>query len=98
MNKNVSRHKKFKELAERYIECLDEDKLNKIARESSFVQRSSNKVSGRDFVELMSMEHFNNGSISLEGLTDILQKKSPESESAIWSIDTDKYSNTDICP
>lgn len=76
----MSQRKKFKEITEKHIKCLDEDNLNKIARETSFVQRSTNKVSGRDFVELMSAEHFDSGIISLEGLTDILRVKSPESD------------------
>ena len=54
--------------------------MNKIARETSFVQLSTNKVSGRDFVELMSIEHFDSGIISLEGLSDILCRKSHESD------------------
>ena len=54
--------------------------MNKIARETFFVQRSTNKVSGRDFVELTSVEHFDSGIISLEGLSDILRRKSPESD------------------
>lgn len=76
----MSQPKKLKEITEKYIKCFDEDNLNKIARETSFVQRSTNKVSGRDFVELTSVEHFDSGIISLEGLSDILRRKSPESD------------------
>lgn len=76
----MSQPKRLKEITEKYIKCFDEDNLNKIARETFFVQRSTNKVSGRDFVELTSVEHFDSGIISLEGLSDILRRKSPESD------------------
>lgn len=72
--------KKIKEITKEHIKSFDKDHLNKVARETSFVQRTTNKVSGRDFVELMSVEHFDKGVISLEGLCDILRGKSSESD------------------
>ncbi len=69
-----------KKLAEEHIKCLEEDNLDEIARESSFVQRSTNKVSGRDFLELMTIDHFGQITISLEGLCDVLREKSSRAD------------------
>ncbi len=76
----MSQLEKIKEITEKHIKCLDKDNLDKIACETSFIQRSTNKVSGKDFVELMTIELFDKGIISLEGLCDILREKSPESD------------------
>nr|CAJ70752.1 hypothetical protein kusta0007 [Candidatus Kuenenia stuttgartiensis]CAJ72488.1 hypothetical protein kustd1743 [Candidatus Kuenenia stuttgartiensis]CAJ72868.1 hypothetical protein kustd2123 [Candidatus Kuenenia stuttgartiensis]CAJ72978.1 hypothetical protein kustd2233 [Candidatus Kuenenia stuttgartiensis]CAJ74071.1 hypothetical protein kuste3311 [Candidatus Kuenenia stuttgartiensis] len=67
-------------MTQEHVKSLDEDNLDRIARETCFVQRSTNKVSGRDFVELLSAGHFDSGIISLEGLSDVLREKSPESD------------------
>ncbi len=68
--------KEIKKLAEKHIKCLEETNLDEIARDTSFVQRSTNKVSGSDFLELMTIEHFDEATISLEGLCDVLRRKS----------------------
>ncbi len=69
-----------KKLAEEHIKCLEDGNLDKIARETFFVQRSSNKVSGRDFLELMTIDHFGQIAISLEGLCDVLRGKSSQAD------------------
>jgi len=79
----VSELKEVKKLAEEHIKCLEDGNLDEIARETSFVQRSTNKVSGREFLELMTIDHFGEGTISLEGQCDVLREKP---------------SNTDISP
>lgn len=66
----------IKKLAEEHIKCLEENNLDEIARETFFVQRSTNKVSSRDFLELMTIDHFGQATISLEGLCDVPRKKS----------------------
>ncbi len=76
----MSKLKEVKKLAEGHIKCLEEDNLDKIARESYFVQRSTNKVSGRDFLELMTIDHFGQITISLEGLCDVLREKSSHAD------------------
>lgn len=67
--------KAVKKLAEEHIKCLEVDNLDEIAREASFVQRSTNKVSGRAFLELMTIDCFGEGTVSLEGQCDILREK-----------------------
>ncbi len=76
----MSKLKEVKKLAEGHIKCLEEYNLDKIARESYFVQRSTNKVSGRDFLELMTIDHFGQITISLEGLCDVLREKSSHAD------------------
>lgn len=72
--------KEVKNLAEEHIKCLEDDNLDKIARETFFVQRSTNKVSGRDFLELTTVDHFGQIAISLEGLCDVLRGKSSHAD------------------
>lgn len=57
----------------------DKENLDKLAKEVSFVQRETNRLSGSDFFQLMSIEQFGNKPISLEGMADILRNISPES-------------------
>ncbi len=47
--------------------------LNSTAKAVGFVQRRSSKLTGWDFFQLMTIEHFNEAAISLEGLTDVLK-------------------------
>ena len=42
-----------------------------LARQSDFIQRSSSKLTGKDFVELMTTEMIEAPAVSLEGLCDI---------------------------
>lgn len=76
----MSKLQKVKDLAKEHIECLAENNLDEIARETSFVQRSTNRVSGREFLELMTIDHFGQMTISLEGLCDVLREKSPNAD------------------
>ncbi len=46
--------------------------LEALARQSEFIQRSSSKLAGKDFVELMTTEMIEDPAISLEGLCAIL--------------------------
>jgi hypothetical protein len=46
--------------------------LEALARQSDFIQRSSSKLTGKDFVELMTTEMIEEPAVSLEGLCDLL--------------------------
>jgi hypothetical protein len=59
-------------------EIFDEEHLNKLARENNFIQRSTSKLEGVDFVKLMTLGFIENSEISLEGLCDILHDINPD--------------------
>lgn len=59
---------------------LEEDSLNDLAKEFSFVQRSNNRLSGSVFFRLMAIEYSQNKANSLEALCDILSMINPDSE------------------
>src|SRR6266568_1682585 len=54
--------------------------LEALARQSEFIQRSSSKLAGKDFVELMTTEMIEDPAISLEGLCAILGDLNPHAE------------------
>lgn len=56
------------------------EQLEVLARQSEFIQRSSSKLRGRDFVELMTTELIEDPSMSLEGLCDILGGLNPQAQ------------------
>jgi IS4 transposase len=63
-----------------HLPFLEEEYLNALAKDISFVQRSNNRLSGSDFFRLMSIEHFQNNANSLEALCDILLRVNPDVE------------------
>ncbi len=88
----------IKKFAQEHIKCLEDDKLNEIAVETSFVQRSTtNKVSGREFLELMTIDHFNQGTISLEGLCDALAAKSSKADISPQALSSKINSDQAVC-
>jgi hypothetical protein len=58
----------------------DPEPLEALARQSQFIQRSSSKLSGKDFVELMTTELMQEPAVSLEGLCDRLVDLNPQAE------------------
>src|SRR6266446_7183423 len=54
--------------------------LETLARHSKFIQRSSSKLTGKDFVELMTTEMIEEPAVSLEGLYDLLVDLHPHAE------------------
>ena len=48
-----------------------------LARETEFIQRSSSRLSGSDFFNLMTVEVLNEPTISYEGLCDLLEERDP---------------------
>jgi hypothetical protein len=61
-------------------EVFDKERLDRLARESEFVQRSTSKLEGKDFVELMSTEMVEDTAVSMDGLCDILRQINPNAE------------------
>jgi len=59
---------------------FDPEKLETLARQSKFIQRSSSKLTGKDFVELMTTELMGEPAVSLEGLCDLLVDLNPQAE------------------
>jgi hypothetical protein len=59
---------------------FDPDHLEALARQTDFIQRSSSKLSGKDFVELMTTEMIEDPAVSLEGLCDVLVDLNPQAQ------------------
>src|SRR5712664_320442 len=59
---------------------FDPEHLETLARQSQFIQRSSSKMAGKDFVELMTTELIEEPAVSLEGLCDLLVDLNPQAE------------------
>jgi hypothetical protein len=59
---------------------FDPEPLETLARHSKFIQRSSSKLTGKDFVELMTTEMIEEPAVSLEGLCDLLVDLNPHAE------------------
>ena len=59
---------------------FDPEPLETLARQSKFIQRSSSKIAGKDFVELMTTELLEEPAVSLEGLCDLLADLNPQAE------------------
>ena len=59
---------------------FDPEHLEVLARQNAFIQRSSSKLRGRDFVELMTTELIEDPAISLEGLCAILGERHPQAQ------------------
>jgi hypothetical protein len=61
-------------------EVFNKERLDRLARESDFVQRSTSKLEGKDFVELMSTEMVEDTEVSMGGMCDILRQINPNAE------------------
>ena len=59
---------------------FDPEHLEVLARQHAFIQRSSSKLRGRDFVELMTTALLEDPSIALEGLCDTLGDLNPHAQ------------------
>jgi hypothetical protein len=59
---------------------FDPDQLEALARQTDFIQRSSSKLSGKDFVELMTTAMIEDPAVSLEGLCDVLVDLNPQAQ------------------
>ena len=59
---------------------FDQDQLKALARQSGFVQRSTSKLAGQEFVELMTTAMVADTTVSLEGLCDLLRQRHPQAD------------------
>src|SRR2546428_6672522 len=59
---------------------FDPDHFEALARQTDFIQRSSSKLSGKDFVELMTTEMIEDLAVSFEGLCDVLVDLNPQAQ------------------
>jgi nucleoside diphosphate kinase len=57
---------------------FQKEELDKLARETGFIQRSTSKIQGSDLIELMTTEIVQEPNISYAGLCDRLRKINPE--------------------
>src|SRR5215510_11822050 len=64
---------------------FDPAHLEALARQTDFIQRSSSKLSGKDFVELMTTEMIADPAVSLEGLCDVLVDLNPQAQMTAYS-------------
>ena len=64
----------------RLTTVFDPEHLEVLARQNAFIQRSSSKLRGRDFVELMTTERIEDPAISVEGLCAILGERHPQAQ------------------
>ena len=64
----------------RLTTVFDPEHLEVLARQNAFIQRSSSKLRGRDFVELMTTALLEDPSMSLEGLCDTLGDLNPHAQ------------------
>ena len=62
----------------KFTHVFDPHQLAALARQNSFIQRSTSKLEGKEFVELLSTEMVENAAVTLEGLCDILQQLNPQ--------------------
>ena len=62
------------------MNIFDRDELNRLAKESKFVRRSTSRIDGFDFVLLLAIVCMLEPNISLEGLCDHLTEIKPEAE------------------
>ena len=62
------------------LDVFDRDELNRLAKESKFIQRSTSRLDGSDFVFLLSIICMLEPNISLEGLCDHLTRINPGAE------------------
>ena len=76
--------KKAKEIAGKIAGKIsgifDRGKLNDLAKETGFVQRSTSKIKGEDFVRLLTVETLGEEAVSTEGMCDILLRINPEAD------------------
>ena len=54
------------------------ERLEALARQSRFVQRTSSKITGQDFFALMTTDMLDDPTVSLGGLCDLLRQRNPQ--------------------
>lgn len=64
-------------IKEKLASLLAPARLETLARQSAFIQRTSSKMTGQDFVALMTTEMLDDPAVSFGGLCDILRQRTP---------------------
>jgi len=67
-------------IGDKILGIFDKGKLKDLARETGFIQRSTSKVEGEDFVRLMTTEIIGEEAVTTEGLCDILRQINPDAD------------------
>ena len=81
MNNTIANVSEFIKTVESKITTLfDAETLDQMAKETKFIQRSTNRITAIDFVKLMSLEILDDPMMSTDGLCDMLAKLSPSSQ------------------
>ena len=57
---------------------FDHDHFEALARQTGFVQRSTSKLTGTAFIELMTTDMLADAAVSLDGLCDLLRQRHPQ--------------------
>ena len=65
-------------IKEKLASLLAPARLETLARQSAFIQRTSSKMTGQDFVALMTTEMLDDPAVSLGGLCDLLRQRNPD--------------------
>ena len=68
------------DIKKRISTIFDEEALNNLARKTKFVRRSTSKLQGAEFVELLTTEMLEEPNISYEALCEILAKLNSEAD------------------
>jgi hypothetical protein len=78
MTLNSKRKQFAAKVKEKLTTVFTAERLEPLARQSGFLQRASSKITGRDFVELMTTAMLEEATVSLGGLCDRLQQLHPQ--------------------
>ncbi len=73
-------------VGEKISEVFNGTKLNDLAKKVGFVQRSTGRIEGEDFVQLMTTEILGEEAVSTEGLCDILRQINPKADMTPQSL------------
>jgi len=65
-------------IKEKFAGTFPPERLEALARQSQFVQRTSSKIRGQDFFALMTIDMLDDPAVSLGGLCDILRQHNPQ--------------------
>ncbi len=67
-------------IGEKISEVFEGTKLNDLAKKVGFVQRSTSRIEGEDFVQMMTTEILGEEGVSTEGMCDILRQINPKAD------------------
>ncbi len=68
------------DITDKISDISDKEQIENAARESYFIQRSTSKIEGNDFLRLMTVETMENPFEPLAGLCDLLRDINPEAD------------------